>query len=384
MDELAQEPSLAVIQDEGDLQLRLAEHPELLGDGFWTVGYEFGLDPGSVDILAIDGDGRLVVIEVKRDSAARDAVGQALDYVSALDLMEPLDIAHLISTRQLPSVVPPVADFEAAYADRYPNAELSNLTPARVLLASTSALPTTRRIVSYLRGYGLDIDIALEGEYEEDSSKGNGRRRPGKPAQPRGESTSPDTISPIADTWSAREPCRSKTQRQNTKGRREIEEIHERAKGYRAKGYSGVELFWAIHCLILDALPEAHEVPRGKRDAKRQEQCGIALTMPSTPEDEESGRLEYVVIRLYPVGAGVIEIFVYNRAAQRAGDDAALLNTLNTLPKRPLYLGKDCRVDVNGRNFRFTAKTWPHHRADFEAVLRAIHKGWKAEREAGI
>ena len=326
MDELAQDPSPGVIKDEEALQLRLAEHPELLGDGFWTVGYEFGLDPGSVDILAIDGDGRLVVIEVKRDSAARDAVGQALDYVSALDLMEPLDIAHLISTRQLPSVVPPVADFEAAYADRYPNAELSNLTPARVLLASTSALPTTRRIVSYLRGYGLDIDIALEGEYEEDSSKGNGRRRPGKPAQPRGESTSPDTISPIADTWSAREPCRSKTQRQNTKGRREIEEIHE-----RAKGYPGVGLFWAVHCLILDALPEAHEVPRGKRDAKRQEQCGIALTMPSTPEDEESGRLEYVVIRLYPVESGesgesgVIEIFVYSRAAQRAGDDAARL-----------------------------------------------------------
>ena len=375
MDELAQELSPAIIKDEKALQLRLAEHPELLGDGFWTVGYEFGLDPGSVDILAIDGDGRLVVIEVKRDSAARDAVGQALDYVSALDLMDPLDIAHLISTRQLPSAVPPVTDFEAAYADRYPNAELSDLTPARVLLASTSALPTTRRIVSYLRGYGLDIDIALEGEYEEDSGKSDGRQRPGKPAQPRGESASPDTTSSIADTRSIREPCRSATQRQDTKGRRKIEDIHE-----RAKGYPGVELFWSIHCLILDALSEAHEIPRTEHDRKKQEQCGIALTMPSTPEDEEGGRLEYVVIRLYPVAAGEIEIFVYDRAAKRAGDVAA---RLNTLPKRSLYLGKDRRVGVDDRNFWFTAETWPRHQADFEAVLHAIHKGWKAEWEAG-
>ena len=376
MDELAQELSPAVIKDEKALQLRLAEHPELLGDSFWTVGYEFGLDPGSVDILAIDGDGRLVVIEVKRDSAARDAVGQALDYVSALDLMDPLDIAHLISTRQLPSAVPPVTDFEAVYADRYPNAELSDLTPARVLLASTSALPTTRRIVSYLRGYGLDIDIALEGEYEEESSKGDGRRRLGKPAHPRGEFTSPDSSSTIADTWSVREPCRSTIPGENTEARRKIEEIHE-----RAKGYPGVGLFWAIHCLILDALQEAHEVPRGKRDAKRQDQCGIALDMPSTPEDEESGRLEYVVIRLYPVESGVIEIFVYNRAEWRAGDDAALLDTL---PERPLYLGKDRREGVNGRNFWFTAETWPHHQAGFEAVLHAIHEGWKAEWEARV
>lgn len=172
-----------------------------------------------------------------------------------------------------------------------------------------------------------------------------------------------------------REPCRSKTQRQNTKRRREIEEIHE-----RAKGYPGASLFWAIHCLILDAFPEAHEIPRTRRDRKQQDQCGIALDMPSTPEDGDGGRLEYVVIRLYPVGAGVIEIFVYHRAELR-GDNAATL--LGTLPERPLYLGRDRREGVDGRNFWFTPDTWPLHRENFEDALHDIYEGWQAEREAG-
>ena len=171
-----------------------------------------------------------------------------------------------------------------------------------------------------------------------------------------------------------REPCRSSSQRPNTKARREIEEIHE-----RAVSYPGVELFRSIHCLFLDIFPEAHEVPRERRDRKKQDQCGIAFSMPSTSEDWEHGRLEYFVVRLYPVGTGEIEIFVYDRAEQRS-DDATRL--LDALPEHPLYRGKDRREGVNGRNFWFTKETWPHHRASFEAVLRGIHEGWKAEREA--
>lgn len=172
-----------------------------------------------------------------------------------------------------------------------------------------------------------------------------------------------------------REPCRASAPKAGTNERLKIEETHE-----RAKGYPGVGLFWAIHCLILGALPEAGEIARGKRDREKQDQCGIALTMPSTPLDRVSAsRVEYVVVRLYPVGSGVIEIFVYDRAEYRAGDTAALLDTL---PERTLYLGKDRREGVNGRNFWFTPDTWPRHQANFEAVLHAIHAGWKAEREA--
>lgn len=357
---------------ETEFQSWLAAHPGALEPGLWVVGYEFPIGANRADLLAVDGDGRLVVIEVKRANATREAVGQVLDYVSALEEMGPTEIAGAIDATEARPEFTPVTDFELEFAERYGEAQLSDLMPVRALLAATSEPQETDRVLAYLQDLGMDIrSVVFKGALAEDGKRTYQRKR----ATPPQDADEGEAQSPENDELGRREPCRASLPKAGTKGRREIEEIHE-----RAKCYPGVGLFWAIHCLILDALPEAHEVPRGKRDAKRQDQCGIALDMPSTPEDEESGRLEYVVIRLYPVESGVIEIFVYNRAEWRAGDDAALLDTL---PERPLYLGKDRREGVNGRNFWFTAKTWPRHQADFEAVLHTIHKGWKAEREAG-
>ena len=359
---------------ETEFQSWLAAHPDALESGLWVVGYEFPIGANRADLLAVDGDGRLVVIEVKRANATREAVGQVLDYVSALEEMGSTEIVGAIDAAETRPEFAAVADFELEFAERYGNAQLSDLIPVRALLAATSESQETGRVLAYLQSLGMDIrSVVFKGALAEDGKRTYQRKRGTRPQDAdEGEGQAQlETEDELGEQW----PCRASLPKAGTKGRREIEEIHE-----RAKCYPGVGLFWSIHCLILDALPEAHEVPRGKRDAKRQDQCGIALDMPSTPQDEEGGRLEYVVIRLYPVESGVIEIFVYDRAEWRAGDDAALLNTL---PERPLYLGKDRRVGVNGRNFWFTPNTWPRHQADFEAVLHAIHKGWKAEREAG-
>ena len=358
---------------EAEFQSWLAANPGALEPGLWVVGYEFPIGANRADLLAVDGSGRLVVIEVKRANATREAVGQVLDYVSALEEMGSTEIVSAIDAAEARPEFAAVADFELEFAERYGDAQLSDLMPVRALLAATSESQETGRVLAYLQSLGMDIrSVVFKGALAEDGKRTYQRKRGTQP-QDVGEG---EAQSPEDDELGEREPCRAPFPKAGTKGRRKIEEIHERAKD----DYPGVGLFWSIHCLILGALPEAHEVPRGKRDAKRQDQCGIALTMPSTPEDGESGRLEYVVIRLYRVKSGVIEIFVYNRATQRAGDDAALLNAL---PERHLYLDKDRRVDVNGRNFCFTAETWPRHQANFEAVLRAIHEGWKAEREAG-
>lgn len=377
MTEFAQLSSLT-FDYEVELQDRLAENPNLLEPGLWIVADELELNPVEkhrVDLLGVGADGRLVVIEVKRANATREAVGQVLDYVSALEEMNPGKIVDLIETGSPHSKLSPVSNFGQQYADRFSGADLSMLTPARITLASTAAPPATERILRYLRNHGVDASSRSFDGYTKNGKRAYRRKRD-KRARLWGETASHGRTDRLDDAQPVREPCSSKTQRQDTKGRREIEEIHE-----RAKGYPGVGLFWAIHCLILDAFPEAHEVSRTKRDRKQQDQCGIALTMPRTPADEDgSARFEYVVIRLYPVGSGVIEIFVYARAELR-GDNASAL--LYTLPERPLYLGRDCREDVEGRNFWFTPDTWPRHRANFEDALHDIYKGWQADREAG-
>ena len=359
---------------EVELQDWLAEHPDQLEPGLWIVADELELDQVEkhrVDLLGVGADGHLVVIEVKRANATRDAVGQVLDYVSALDEMNPDEIVDLIEKGTRYGKLLPVSNFRQQYADRFAGADLSMLTPARIMLASTAAPPATERILRYLRNHDVD---ASSRSFDGCINRGKRvyRRKPSTNAHRRAKGSQRRQPDPDG-TLAARGPCESEHLRSGKAEalRAKIRRIHE-----RSESYAGVELFRTIHCLILDAFPEAHESERGKRDPKRQDQCGIAIEMPSA----KGRRLEYVVIRLYPVGSGVIEIFVYARAELR-GDNASA--RLDTLPKRPLYLGRDRREGVEGRNFWFTPDTWPRHQENFEATLHYIYEGWQAEREAG-
>ena len=70
-----------------DIQEWIAAHPDILGDGMLIIGKEFsGFDLVNerLDLLAVDRDGQLVVIELKRDDTGTDAHWQAIKYASYL------------------------------------------------------------------------------------------------------------------------------------------------------------------------------------------------------------------------------------------------------------------------------------------------------------
>lgn len=63
----------------------MAANPGILGDDLLIIGKEFsGFDQTSerLDLLAVDLDGRLVIIELKRDDTGSDAHWQAIKYAS--------------------------------------------------------------------------------------------------------------------------------------------------------------------------------------------------------------------------------------------------------------------------------------------------------------
>ncbi len=70
-----------------DIQEWIAAHPDILGDDLLIIGKEFSsfdLTKERLDLLAVDGDGKLVVIELKRDDTGTDAHWQAIKYASYL------------------------------------------------------------------------------------------------------------------------------------------------------------------------------------------------------------------------------------------------------------------------------------------------------------
>jgi RecB family endonuclease NucS len=79
------ETSIEVVGTEADLKRRILEEPALVEEGFAPLATERDTPAGAVDIYGQDGEGRTVVVELKRRRVGPDAVGQLTRYVEAVE-----------------------------------------------------------------------------------------------------------------------------------------------------------------------------------------------------------------------------------------------------------------------------------------------------------
>ena len=87
-------------QERRDIQEWVAANPGILGDDLLIIGKEFsGFDRTDerLDLLAVDADGKLVVIELKRDDSGADAHWQAIKYASYLQRASADDIIRMLA-----------------------------------------------------------------------------------------------------------------------------------------------------------------------------------------------------------------------------------------------------------------------------------------------
>jgi RecB family endonuclease NucS len=69
---------------EEDMQKAILMKPDLLEEGFKPISYEKKVEPGFVDVFGVDQEGKLVVVEVKRKKAGKEAALQLARYVEAV------------------------------------------------------------------------------------------------------------------------------------------------------------------------------------------------------------------------------------------------------------------------------------------------------------
>ncbi len=87
-------------QERRDIQEWIAANPGILGEDLLIIGKEFsGFDRTDerLDLLAVDADGNLVVIELKRDDTGADAHWQAIKYASYLQRASADDIIRMLA-----------------------------------------------------------------------------------------------------------------------------------------------------------------------------------------------------------------------------------------------------------------------------------------------
>lgn len=132
---------------ERDLEDYIEADPMLLGERLLIIGRQVPTAHGGfVDLLAVDADGAVHVLELKRDKTPRDVVAQTLDYGSWVAGLDRTGIVEVFE-RHRPGVA-----FDEAFADFFgvdSAPEEVNATQVFTIVAA-SVDPATERIVRFL------------------------------------------------------------------------------------------------------------------------------------------------------------------------------------------------------------------------------------------
>ncbi len=82
--ELPDSGHFSLYASEEDMQKAILVDPSILEVGFRTISYEKKVEPGFVDVYGVDKSGSLVVVEIKRKMASKEAALQLAKYIDAI------------------------------------------------------------------------------------------------------------------------------------------------------------------------------------------------------------------------------------------------------------------------------------------------------------
>jgi hypothetical protein len=133
------------LDTEDRLEQWIADDVSLLGLDLLIIGRQVRTSSGGkIDLLAIDQQGDLVILELKRDRTPREVVAQALDYASWVDRL----LAPQIAEFSLEYLKQPLAEaFRERFETPLPDAVNKD---HRIVIVASELDDSSERIVQYL------------------------------------------------------------------------------------------------------------------------------------------------------------------------------------------------------------------------------------------
>jgi RecB family endonuclease NucS len=86
---------------EEDMHKAVLLKPSLLEEGFKPISYEKHVVPGFVDIYGEDKNGKLVVVEIKRKTAGKEAALQLAKYIDAIKVKANRELRGVLAAPSL-------------------------------------------------------------------------------------------------------------------------------------------------------------------------------------------------------------------------------------------------------------------------------------------
>jgi hypothetical protein len=128
--------------------------PEILGTDILIIGEQVFTKSGPLDFLAIDNNGNIVVVELKRDKLARVALAQAIDYASDLSTWDIDKLSEICMSYTGNSL-------EEHIAENFEDIEIDDLTinqTQRLLLVGFSIEESLIRMIEWLSS-NFDLSV---------------------------------------------------------------------------------------------------------------------------------------------------------------------------------------------------------------------------------
>ena len=145
------------IESEEKLEGWLESDISIIDPDLFVVGrqVETGLN-GIVDLLCLDCKGDIVVIELKKDRTPRDVTAQTLDYASWAKNLDDSEIRRIWKDHYGEEI-----SLDKAFSDTFhrPLPDALNASQ-RSLIVANFIDASTERIVHYLSGFGVPINVA--------------------------------------------------------------------------------------------------------------------------------------------------------------------------------------------------------------------------------
>jgi len=159
------------LESEALLETWIADHPDLLGQDLLIIGRQVRTaHRGIIDLLAVDADGTVHIVELKRDETPREVVAQALDYASWVVTLESDDLNAICQSYLKQNL-------DVAFRARFGAALPETLNEEHSMTIVASSLdPSSERIVEYLAlQHDLNINVVFFSIFGDGDSRMLGR-----------------------------------------------------------------------------------------------------------------------------------------------------------------------------------------------------------------
>ena len=314
---------------EREIEDYLTANPEEIEPGLTLIARQPKIGSGRADLIGIDKDGRLVIVELKADALARDAVAQAVEYAAWFHNAGFDDITNAIASSPHFEHIEPIANLPEWYRTHFSGRNVNSLFPPRIVLVGDDPDSTTQRIVEFLVEHGIRIKFL--------------------------NSNSLEANAPRAPALEVKQPLRCQPPR--TSG------TNEERLDQNIDHYGVSELFSVAHAMLTDQLPNLTPVVYP---------VGIFYVI-----QEDGRKTNYIGLDVNRSDKGSINLIVFKDASNLIGSDALapLRSVLNEQPGSDgFYKGFDTLFKIT------SLEQWGQHRPAIAVLAANLNSKLQAEQ----